>query len=57
MIVGWIVSWIITEAGGFTEDKLDKGYKARTDSRLSGIDAADWFIFPYPGWSIFQPYL
>ncbi|XP_034328333.2 solute carrier family 23 member 1 [Magallana gigas] len=49
MIVGWIVSWIITAAGGFTDDKLDKGYKARSDSRLSGIDAADWFIFPYPG--------
>lgn len=57
MIVGWIVSWIITAAGGFTDDKLDKGYKARSDSRLSGIDAADWFIFPYPGGCILQPFL
>ena len=31
---------------------MDKGYKARTDARLSGIDAADWFIFPYPGTKI-----
>ncbi|XP_022341468.2 solute carrier family 23 member 2-like isoform X1 [Crassostrea virginica] len=49
IIIGWIASWIVTEAGGFTDNKLDKGYKARTDARLSGVDAADWFIFPYPG--------
>ncbi|XP_061186309.1 solute carrier family 23 member 1-like isoform X2 [Saccostrea echinata] len=49
IVIGWVVSWIITEAGGFTDDKTDKGYKARTDARLKGISAADWFFFPYPG--------
>ncbi|XP_056005480.1 solute carrier family 23 member 1-like isoform X2 [Ostrea edulis] len=49
IVVGWIVSWIVTEAGLLTDDKTDKSYKARSDARLDGISAANWFFFPYPG--------
>ncbi|OWF46668.1 solute carrier family 23 member 1-like isoform X2 [Mizuhopecten yessoensis] len=47
--ISWLVSLIITEAGGFTDDPKNKGYLARTDARLGTITSAKWFFFPYPG--------
>ncbi|KAJ8316916.1 hypothetical protein KUTeg_004820 [Tegillarca granosa] len=49
IIIAWLVSWIITEAGGFTDNPKNLGYMARTDARLSGIAEAKAFFFPYPG--------
>ena len=51
IVIGWVVSIILTEAGVFdsaTSDK-DKLYYARTDSRSYVIANAKWFQFPYPG--------
>ncbi|XP_060564520.1 solute carrier family 23 member 1-like, partial [Ruditapes philippinarum] len=48
-IVGWVVSWIITEAGGFDMSPDSDDFYARTDSRTFIIDDTKWFIFPYPG--------
>ncbi|XP_060072559.1 solute carrier family 23 member 1-like [Ylistrum balloti] len=49
IIISWLISFIITEAGGFTDNPKDKGYQARTDARLDSIKNAKWFFFPYPG--------
>ncbi|KAK3753040.1 hypothetical protein QZH41_008770 [Actinostola sp. cb2023] len=45
----WIVSLIITAAGGFPDDKANPQYKARTDSRIEVLEQAEWFRVPYPG--------
>ncbi|XP_069139817.1 solute carrier family 23 member 1-like [Argopecten irradians] len=49
VIISWLISLIITEAGGFTDDPTDKAYQARTDARLESITSAKWFFMPYPG--------
>ena len=49
IIIGWLVSLIITEAGGFTDDPTAKEYNSRTDARLDAISNSKWFFFPYPG--------
>ncbi|XP_033756827.1 solute carrier family 23 member 1-like isoform X2 [Pecten maximus] len=49
IVISWLISFIITVAGGFTDDPTDKGYQARTDARLDSVTNAKWFFFPYPG--------
>ncbi|XP_078311878.1 solute carrier family 23 member 1-like [Crassostrea virginica] len=51
IVIGWVVSIILTEAGVFDSatSVKDKLYYARTDSRSYVIDNAKWFQFPYPG--------
>ncbi|GAB1607768.1 solute carrier family 23 member 1-like isoform X1 [Argonauta hians] len=49
IIFGWILCGILTQAGLLTDDKTDKQYNARTDSKLYVLGASDWFFFPYPG--------
>ncbi|KAK3087985.1 hypothetical protein FSP39_013082 [Pinctada imbricata] len=50
IVISWIVSLIVTEAGGFTDNPKDKGYLARTDATINqALDSSDWFFFPYPG--------
>ena len=44
IIVSWVISAIITAAGGFPEGSL-----ARTDSRLDVLHKAEWIRVPYPG--------
>lgn len=45
MVIGWVVSWIMTAAGVFAPEDT----YARTDLRLNTISEAPWFKFPYPG--------
>ncbi|KAJ8317030.1 hypothetical protein KUTeg_004934 [Tegillarca granosa] len=45
-IFGWVISIIITEAGGFSSDPKSKEFYARTDSRTYVINMANWFLFP-----------
>ena len=51
IVIGWVVSIILTEAGVFDSatSVKDKLYYARTDSRSYVIANAKWFQFPYPG--------
>ncbi|KAK3102650.1 hypothetical protein FSP39_012854 [Pinctada imbricata] len=50
VLFGWFVSWIVTEAGGFTDDKTSPAYQARTDARIhAALDSAKWIFVPYPG--------
>ncbi|XP_056005753.1 uncharacterized protein LOC125657493 isoform X2 [Ostrea edulis] len=51
IVIGWIVSIILTESGVFDSatSVKDKLYYARTDARSYVITNAKWFQFPYPG--------
>ncbi|XP_052831621.1 solute carrier family 23 member 2 [Octopus bimaculoides] len=50
IIFGWVICGILTSAGLLTDDKNDKQFNARTDSKLYVLGASDWFFFPYPGY-------
>ncbi|XP_029649675.1 solute carrier family 23 member 2-like isoform X2 [Octopus sinensis] len=50
IIFGWVICGILTNAGLLTDDKNDKQFNARTDSKLYVLGASDWFFFPYPGY-------
>ncbi|XP_077965771.1 solute carrier family 23 member 2-like [Styela clava] len=45
---GWILCYIITEAGGFSDDPSDPSYQARTDTNSDAIANSPWFRIPYP---------
>eukprot|EP00794_Sanderia_malayensis_P003770 gene3770-4292_t len=49
IILSWILSAIITAAGGFPYDSKKPGYLARTDARSYVLNSAKWFRVPYPG--------
>ncbi|XP_033757181.1 solute carrier family 23 member 2-like [Pecten maximus] len=49
IIVGWVVSIILTSTGSLSDDPKSAQYFARTDSRVKVIEEASWFYFPYPG--------
>ena len=49
IVFSWIISAIITAAGGFTDDPKHPQYLARTDARIYVLEEAKWFRFPYPG--------
>ena len=51
LVVGWLVSMILTETGYYDHatNTTVKEYYARTDVRRYVIDRASWFYFPYPG--------
>lgn len=49
VIVGWLVSYIMTKYGALSDDPNSKQYKARTDAQFHVIDETDWFFVPYPG--------
>lgn len=49
IIVGWVVSYIMTEYGALSSDPNSKEFNARTDARLNIITDTDWFLYPYPG--------
>lgn len=49
IVFTWIISAIITAAGGFTDDPKTPQYLARTDARIYVLEEAKWFRFPYPG--------
>ena len=51
IIVSWVISAIITAAGGFPEGSL-----ARTDSRLDVLNQAEWIRIPYPGNQVVSRY-
>lgn len=48
--VAWIISAIITAAGGFPSDPSVPQYKARSDARIDVLREAKWFRVPYPGY-------
>ncbi|XP_033106575.1 solute carrier family 23 member 1-like [Anneissia japonica] len=48
IIFGWIVSFILTVAGGLPDDPERYGYAARTDVRLNVLSESPWFRIPYP---------
>ncbi|XP_022788733.1 solute carrier family 23 member 1-like [Stylophora pistillata] len=47
--VAWIISAIITAAGGFPTDPSVPQYRARSDVRIAVLKEAKWFRVPYPG--------
>lgn len=47
--VAWIISAIITAAGGFPADPSVPQYRARSDVRIAVLKEAKWFRVPYPG--------
>jgi len=49
VIVAWIISAVITAAGGFPSDPSVPQYAARTDARADVLKEAKWFRVPYPG--------
>ena len=49
IVVAYIFSIILTYTNVFPDDKSHIFYKARTDSRLTVLNNANWFRFPYPG--------
>ncbi|CAL1533030.1 unnamed protein product [Lymnaea stagnalis] len=49
ILLGWMVSGIMTEFGALSSDPKSKDYMARTDARAHVISDIGWFIFPYPG--------
>ncbi|KAH9520303.1 hypothetical protein Btru_060449 [Bulinus truncatus] len=49
IIISWIFSVILTEAGTMSDDPNSKQRFARTDSRFYIVRESDWFTFPYPG--------
>ncbi|KAJ8321043.1 hypothetical protein KUTeg_002630, partial [Tegillarca granosa] len=48
-IIGWIVSFILTEVGVLSDDPKSKEFLARTDSKTWVLKESPWFYFPYPG--------
>ncbi|XP_062569270.1 solute carrier family 23 member 1-like isoform X2 [Saccostrea cucullata] len=51
ILIGWVVSIIMTESGVFDSatSVKDRLFYARTDARIYVITNAKWFQFPYPG--------
>ncbi|XP_064601170.1 solute carrier family 23 member 2-like [Liolophura sinensis] len=49
MIIGWLLCFILTETGFFSDDPDVLEYQARTDSKGDVIEMASWFYVPYPG--------
>ncbi|XP_065054008.1 solute carrier family 23 member 1-like isoform X2 [Rhopilema esculentum] len=49
IVLAWVVSAIVTAAGGFSSNPKAASYSARTDSRIGVLKNADWFRIPYPG--------
>jgi len=49
LIVGWIVSAILTYADVFSNDPSATDYNARTDVHIGVIQNASWFYVPHPG--------
>ncbi|XP_060081735.1 solute carrier family 23 member 2-like [Ylistrum balloti] len=49
IIVGWLVSIVLTMTGSLSDDPKSAQFFARTDSRVKVIEEANWFYFPYPG--------
>lgn len=50
--VAYTISVILTYSGVFKDDPTAAFYKARVDSRISVLNNAKWFRFPYPGKSM-----
>nr|XP_039265264.1 solute carrier family 23 member 1-like [Styela clava] len=46
-LLGWFVCYVITIAGGFSDDPNDPSYNARTDG-ANAILRSPWIRFPYP---------
>ena len=44
----WILSYILTKYGAFSDDPRELSYNARTDAKLDVLTKADWFLIPYP---------
>nr|XP_039259517.1 solute carrier family 23 member 1-like isoform X2 [Styela clava] len=48
VFIGWFVCYVITTAGGFSDDPKDPSYYARTDINSDATSKSPWFRFPYP---------
>ena len=48
-MVMWMVSYILTVTGVFTDNTDDPGYWARTDAKAENVRNMKWFFLPYPG--------
>ena len=49
MIIGWILCFVLTAVGWFTDDPKDIGFYARTDAKMNAMYTSKWFTVPYPG--------
>nr|XP_039258865.1 solute carrier family 23 member 1-like [Styela clava] len=48
ILTGWLICYLITIGGGFSDDPNDPSYKARTDTNSDATSKSPWFRFPYP---------
>ncbi|CAL1527305.1 unnamed protein product [Lymnaea stagnalis] len=49
ILLGWMVSFVMTEYNFLPNDPADISYNARTDARSQSVRDTSWFLFPYPG--------
>ncbi|RUS81874.1 hypothetical protein EGW08_010344 [Elysia chlorotica] len=49
LVVGWLVSFVMTVSGALSGDPDSVQFKARTDARQTGVSQTDWILLPYPG--------
>ncbi|ESO95053.1 hypothetical protein LOTGIDRAFT_160815 [Lottia gigantea] len=49
VIIGWILSAVLTSTGVLSNDPNSVQFYARTDARNSILSTNPWFYFPYPG--------
>ncbi|KAI8770597.1 solute carrier family 23 member 1 [Biomphalaria glabrata] len=49
IIIGWLISYAMTETDFLSSDPKSVSFNARTDARAGVIDEVPWFLFPYPG--------
>ncbi|XP_060072695.1 solute carrier family 23 member 2-like [Ylistrum balloti] len=47
--ITWVMCFVLTQVGVFSEDPTDTAYRARTDTRSALLDRTPWFYWPYPG--------
>lgn len=49
VVIVWIITWILTACGMFTDDINDIAYMARADAKANIITNSKWFQLTYPG--------
>ncbi|OWF35568.1 solute carrier family 23 member 2-like isoform X2 [Mizuhopecten yessoensis] len=49
ILVGWLMSALMTWTGALTDDQNEAQYMARVDAQSGVIKDAHWFRVPYPG--------
>ena len=53
IIIGWLVSGLMTYFDVLSSDRDSVQFYARTDTQIHVITNSPWFSFPYPGQCVF----